>query len=239
MTRTYVLSGIVLYLVFLVATVPVAMLDGISNRFSNGKIRFSETKGTVWQGSATLGIEGKPSGRFSWRVSLDEMLLARLHVAIMEEGEKERTDVVLTPSELELKHVSLTLPASLLCLFDKQLETVKPGGELHVHADDFMLSKSIRGEIIAQWDNASSSLTRVDPLGSYRIHARGNASNIEISLETLNGPLFLKGSGSWSQKGGLKFNGAGESKNEGLSDLLRLAGPALGGGVYALKLGTS
>ena len=235
--RAYVFSGIGLYALFLAATMPATLLDGFSNHFSKGIVRFSEAQGTIWHGSATLGIQGQAAGRFSWKIAPAEIAIGRLHVSL--EGEKERGDLVLTPSKLELARLSLSLPASLLGLLDKRLESIRPGGEIHVQSEDFMLSNIARGEIVAQWDNANSPLVRVDPLGSYRIHAYGQASKLGLSLETLNGPLFLKGSGSWSRNSGLQFSGTGESKEEGLSGLLRIAGPAQGNGVYSISLGAS
>lgn len=230
----FVITGICLYVLFLAATVPARMADGIANHFSDGKIRLSGAKGTLWHGSATLGILGRSSGEFSWQIKPAELFLGRLHL-VLSEGEMGPADILLSPSGAELKHVSLTLPASILSLAGKPVEAFRPSGALRVKAEDFMLTDSAKGDISAEWSNADASLGRVHPLGTYQILASGTGQGMAISLATVNGPLILKGGGSWSKKDGLKFSATGESKDEGLEDLLRVIGNPMGGGVYSLK----
>ncbi len=231
--RSHVFSGILLYLAFLVATIPASMMDVISNRLSSGKIRFSDAEGSFWKGSATLGVLGREGERFSWKIFPGEMLRGKVHASVMEGG--RRMDVIASPDMLQLKDVSLTLPASILALTGKGIESIDPGGEFQIEARDFVVSKSMKGSITGKWMNASSSVSSINPLGSYVFSGKGKDRSIELSLDTLNGPLILKGTGSWSEKEGLRFSAMGESKSEGVSDLLRVLGTPVGDGLYSLK----
>ncbi len=230
--RTYILLGICIYAGFLVATLPAALLNSITD----GAVRFANTQGTLWHGTATIGIYGKAAGEISWKITAYEILLGKLHAEVTEQGEPGPTDVMLSSSGLELKHVSLTLPAAIMSVLGKQMHAIETGGELHAKAEDFVLSKASKGEMVIEWTNASSPLSHVNPLGTYRIHVKGSGTGLEIALETLHGELSLQGNGSWTERGGMRFSGTGESKNEGISELLRITGNPVGPGRYALKV---
>lgn len=232
--RTFIVLGMVLYVAFLVATVPAAMLGAIAGHF--GGVRFAHTQGTLWAGQATIGVLGKPGGEISWKVATPDILLGQLHVRVSEKGEPGPMDIMLSRSGVELQHVSLTLPAALLSMLGKQMDAIQPGGLLHVKTDYFIFAKSSEGDMEVIWTNATSPLSHVNPLGSYRIHAKGAGPRVDLSLETLQGELVLNGSGTWTAGGRAHFSGTGASKNEDIIELLRIAGPPVGNGVYALKI---
>ena len=160
-----------------------------------------------------------------------ELLLARLHIRF-----DSGMEILATPSGIELKNVSLDLPASILARMSRQMKAIRPQGDIRISAGDFLFSSRSKGQISAIWENASSPFSHVNPLGSYRITITGTGPTFEIGLETVNGPLALSGKGTWTKKGGVQFSGFGQSGNEGVVEFLRLAGPAVGGGRYALRL---
>ncbi len=223
--------GLILYFCFLLITLPASFMDRMAAHFSKGAIRLANAGGTFWHGSATLGISGQACGFLSWKVSPMELLLARLHIRF-----DSGMEILASPSGIEMKHVSLDLPASVLALLSRQMKSIQPQGNIRISAGDFLFSGRSRGQISAIWENASSPFSRVNPLGSYRITITGAGSAFEIGLETLSGPLDLSGKGSWSERKGIQFSGTGQSGNEGVLELLRLTGSSIGGEKYALRL---
>ncbi|MCL4185568.1 MAG: type II secretion system protein N, partial [Burkholderiaceae bacterium] len=53
--------------------------------------------------------------------------------------------------------------------------------------------------------DASSAMTPVRPLGSYRVEIVGHGGQADLSIQTLAGPLRLQGTGNFSARTGLKF----------------------------------
>lgn len=224
-------AGLLLYFAFLIATLPASFLDRLMDHYTHGVLRLSNAEGTLWHGSGTLGISGKISGNYAWKIAVPEILLGRL-VTHFSSG----MELIAKPASIEIRHAVIDLPASVLSLLGKQVSAIEPGGMIRVKTNEFTLSGKSRGEISAQWENATSPISRVNPLGTYNLTIRGSGDKLDLSLGTVEGPLMLAGNGTWSEQGGLKFSGTGQSKNEGIAELLRLAGPPLGGGRYALRL---
>lgn len=224
-------TALLLYAAFLIASLPAAFLDRMLDHYSDGILRLSNTEGTFWHGSGTLGVSGKFSGYYAWRISFPELILGKLHMRL-----DSGMELIMKPAHLEIRHASLDLPASVLSLLGKQMSALRPGGMLHIKANDFILSRKSSGEFMAKWENATSPLSRVNPFGSYNLTVRGQGGRLDLDLDTAEGPLTLSGKGAWSKQGGLQFSGIGQSADPGVAQLLRLAGPPLGGGRYALRL---
>lgn len=224
-------AGLLLYFAFLIATLPASFLDRILDHYSGGVLRLSNAEGTLWHGSGTLGISGKISGNYSWKIAVPEIFLGRLHMKF-----DSGMELVFRPGSIEIRHASFDLPASALSLLGKQIRAIGPGGLIHIRTKEFTLSGKSSGEISAQWENATSTISRVNPLGTYDLTIRGSGDKIGLSLGTAEGPLMLAGNGTWSERNGLKFSGTGQSNNQGIAELLRMAAPPLGGGRYALRI---
>lgn len=226
-----IIAGCLIYFAFLIVTLPASFLDSMFSHYSGGALRITNAQGTLWRGSATLGINGVDAGHYAWKIHLLELMLGRLHMAF-----DSGADIVFKPAGFEMKHVSVELPASAIALLGKELASIRPGGLLKIRSDEFTFSKHSSGTLTADWEDAASPLSHVNPLGSYRMTVKGDGGALRISLDTLNGPLRLAGSGAWSDKSGLSFNGTGESAEPGISGLLRIAGRDMGGGKYALRV---
>lgn len=228
-------AGLVFYLIFLVATAPATLFAGWLDHATGGQLLVSDARGNIWRGSGQLFGAGRSMGSMHWEIRALELLLGRIHV-LVRNGDAPPMDIVMSPSGTELKQVYATLPASLLGKLAKPLELMQPGGEMIVKTADFSLSGNPRGEIDIDWLNAHSALTTVNPLGAYHVRIDGTGSRLGIRLDTREGPLFLKGSGSWAGDAGLRFDGTATSKNEQLSALLRLIGKPDGTGSYSLHI---
>lgn len=229
------LAGLIFYLIFLVATAPATLFAGWLDHATGGQLLVSDARGSIWMGSGQLFGAGKSMGSMNWAIRAPELLLGRVHV-LVRNGDAPPMDIVMSPSGTELKHVYVTVPASLLGKLAKPLELMQPGGEMIVKSADFSLSGKPRGEIDIDWLNAHSVLTTVNPLGAYHIRIDGAGSGLGIRLDTREGPLFLQGSGAWAGNAGLHFDGTATSKNEQLSALLRLIGKPGGNGSYSLHI---
>ena len=228
-----VLAGLMFYFICLAATIPATFVNTLLAHYLNQKIQIANTQGTLWHGSGNLyGMQ-----EISWRIKVPELLLGHLHVLVMNKNTDQPMDVFISPARIELKHVTLTLPATLLSDFARPLKLMAPGGRLIVGTEDFSVSNTFLGSVNLDWQNASSALSRVSPIGTYHFHVTGLGHHLDINLDTQDGPLFLAGKGTWSPESGMDFTGTASSENEQFSALLNLVGKPAGNGTYSIHIG--
>ena len=90
-----------------------------------------------------------------------------------------------------------------------------------------------------QWQNAGSSLTTVQPLGSYRLDIAAAGKTANLKLSTSQGVLDLTGLGQWHlQTGQIQLTGTATPRERAgeLEPLLNLFGQDQGNGKRALAL---
>jgi general secretion pathway protein N len=197
---------------------------------ARSKIRLIDPRGTVWQGSALVGMsDGRAitlvPGRVDWRI------------------------VALTPNSVaaELSHPWLTaplrlslgadgigftkgssrIPAGVLASAGAPFNTLKPGGTLEISWTEAKLrGAAFTGEITIDWHQAKSALSTIAPLGSYRLRVRGSGEPPILELQTLTGPLQMQGSGR-IEGTRVRFNGTATAEagmRSSLDGLLGLLG---------------
>jgi general secretion pathway protein N len=228
-----ILVGLVFYFIFLVAMIPATSINTLLAHYVDKNIQIANAQGTLWHGSGNLyGME-----EISWRIKVPELLLGHLHVLVMNRDAAQPMDVFISTARIELKHVSLTLPATLLSDFARPLKLMAPGGRLIVGTEDFSVADTFLGSVNLDWQNASSALSRVSPIGSYHFDVTGLGHHLDIKLDTQDGPLSLAGKGAWSPQSGLYFTGTASSENEQFLALLNLIGKPAGNGTYSIHIG--
>ncbi|MHB0991452.1 MAG: type II secretion system protein N [Burkholderiales bacterium] len=232
-TGAALFAGLFFYVVFLAATIPAGFVNLMLAHYGGKNLYLDNALGTVWQGSGNLyGME-----EIHWKIAMPELLLGHLHIKIASNVANAPMDVFISSARIEIKHLVLLLPAALLSGLDPALKSLTPGGQLRVSTEEFSVSKILRGELDLEWLDASSSLSRVAPVGSYLIHISALGRQAGLTLETQNGPLFLSGKGNWSPTAGLYFTGAATSKNEQLAGMLKLIGKPSENGAYQVSIG--
>ncbi len=227
-------AGLFFYAVFLAAMVPATFINPILAHYGGNNLRVSNAQGTLWNGSGSLyGLE-----EIRWKIRLPELLLGHLHINVASSIATRAMDIFISPARIEMQHVALILPAAVLADWAPMLKSLAPGGKLSMVTEKFSASDTFfRGRLELDWLDATSSLSRVAPIGSYRIHLAANGRGLTLQLDTQKGPLFLAGTGSWSPSTGLRFSGTARSKNEQLAGLLNLIGKPSPSGAYRVLIG--
>ncbi len=110
-------------------------------------------------------------------------------------------------------------------------------GVLRLQAADFSIVRAqgrirLQGGLMAMLDNASSRLSTLDTLGSYRVGLQGDAQGLaQINLYTSEGALQLSGQGSLGPTG-LRFLGDARARSEDdrapLQNILNILGRTQG-----------
>jgi general secretion pathway protein N len=203
---------------------------------AHGRLRLIDARGTVWSGSALLGLsDGRQvtliPGRLSWEASLAVIFSGRVTADIAHPALGRPLAVSLAAGSLALKAGQAELPAALLAALGAPFNTVRPGGELGLRWSDVEIKAGVlAGDLQIDWREAQSALSAIAPLGSYRLQITGAGDAARVQLGTLRGPLRLQGSGTL--KGGrLSFKGLASAEPDmrpALMGLIRLLGPPSG-----------
>jgi general secretion pathway protein N len=174
------------------------------------RVRLVDARGTVWHGSALIGFSNGREitlvpGRVEWQVhgiragGIDARLThpwlsAPLHVSAAREA-------------VAFDKGAARVPAGVLASAGAPFNTLKPGGVLEASWTDTVLrGAALTGEVQIDWRDASSALSTVAPIGSYRLRVTGRGDGPALELATLSGPLQLEGRGK-IEGSRIRFNG--------------------------------
>lgn len=203
--------------------------------------------GTVWSGSGRLEVRDRTGSAvyvksLGWQFNKNQLLLGRLSVSYRLASQLQPGTVSAGFMSLVFTDIDLEVPATVL-------EALLP--ETHGYGLDGVLqlvSKSLKltrqdtvGTVMLRWQDVSSTLLPVAPLGSYELQLDGAVSQLNLagSLRTLKGPLQLDGSVniSASQQPVLQVTAMlPENQYAELAPFMRLVGVEAGGNRFLLQL---
>jgi general secretion pathway protein N len=236
----------------LVAFVPAGWLASRVEAATGGRVLLTDARGTLWSGSALPVLTGGAGSRdaaalpdrLHWRLGLAGLLPElRLRQACCLRGEVRarfrpgwgRVAVNVLPQE------STTIgqwPAGVLAGLGTPWNTMQMGGTLRLTSPGLTL-ESVQGRLRFSGDaaldiaHASSRVSTLDTLGSYRITLKGDAASGDattINLITVDGALRLSGSGQWTSSG-VRFRGEASAEpgsEAALNNLLNIIGKRQG-----------
>jgi general secretion pathway protein N len=240
-------------LVALVVFAPARWLAEGVYRASGQQLSFVAPRGTVWQGSAQLMVSGSEGSR-------DAALLPGLTTWRIMPGwgglsvhfkadccAQKALQVFVAPVGWGGVRVSLAdgesqWPAALLTGLGTPWNTMRPEGQLLVMTQGLYVEwaegrKSLNGRLQLDANEISSSLSTLQPVGSYRLVLQGGTTPT-LKLDTLEGSLQLTGEGQWINQR-LQFNGVASAlpdRMDALSNLLNIIGKRSGARA-TIKLG--
>jgi len=245
----YSVAGFVFLMVLLAATAPAAWLAWGVARVSDNRVRLDAPSGSIWQGQATLVLQGRhvpplSLGAIAWRINPFRVVTGRLPVALHATDPQRRllADIDLGFENILLRDVDIHLPAAVLPVVYAPALFFHLGGDLRLTAPLLKLERgAVTGQAELYWQAASTGLSKVKPLGDYRLTLNGEGARVTLKLETPRGALSLVGDGQWDLASGrLDFNGLARPLGHAadLEPLLRLFGRDMGGGQRSLAMST-
>lgn len=191
----------------LLVKAPATLLDAGLDSVTVGRLRLVTAEGTLWSGQGRLEIrDAKSAAVFSspvtWNLKKSQLLLARISVNFSIADQVQASTATVKLSSLELDDLEFGLPAAAVAQVMAQLLPATRGyglgGMLSVRADALTFSRTATtGSMVLEWQNASSTLAPVSPLGSYELRLDGSPApaQFNVALQTLQGPLQLDGGG--------------------------------------------
>jgi general secretion pathway protein N len=245
--RWAVAGAIVGTIVAGVAFAPATWLAQAVASASGERLLLSDARGTVWSGSAVPVLTGGPGsrdasalpGRLAWTIGLAGAgLEVRATQACCLNG------TVLLNLHPGLSRWTATLvppagwvgewPSAWLAGLGTPWNTLQLGGSFRLVSPGFTLEWvagrwRVAGQADIELVDASSRLSTLDALGSYRLRLVGdpaNAGQPQVSLSTQSGALKLSGAGTFGP-GGVRFRGEARAEKGDelvLANLLNIIG---------------
>lgn len=221
------------------ASLPAVWLLPLVERQTGGRLSLGDPQGSVWQGSAFVGVASGPlepltpllPGRFQWRLS-PLALLGRIDAELANDSAlAQPVSVRGSWRHWDISAGSVLLPAERLAALGAPLNTVQPSGRMQLSWPGLALERTadglrIDGRMQLDMTEIASALSPVKPLGAYRMEFLWRGDAAHITLGTRSGPLVLEGAGDIVH-GRLQFSGqawAQEGKEQSLAILLNLLG---------------
>lgn len=197
-----------------------------------------DASGTIWDGQAALALGPEHNRRrlpdpLSWEWSFARGPKMELNHAWL----NGPLTLALTPTGLVLSSQNLILPAEALATLEARLAAIGPGGRLSLKWPALHLGRTPQASgsplLEAEWQDATSALTPIRPLGHYTLTLKhGAKGGADLSLASQAGPLLLDGVGSVHDTQGLSFRGTAHADpnvdpatQAALEDVLSALGP--------------
>ncbi len=215
---------------------------------SGGRIVLADPSGSLWHGSATLRLAagadaGEPTelpGRLEWQTAFWPLLAGRIQMRLSQTAAMPAPiELVATRREASLGSGSLVVPASLLDGLGAPFNTLALRGGVRLEWTAWRVfgARSF-GRLTITLSDIESRVSRVKPLGAYRVVFEAQGESGTLALSTIKGPLLLDGQGGL-QNHRFAFSGAARAEPalaENLRPLLDLLGHQSADGSYALSL---
>ncbi|MBC8723430.1 type II secretion system protein N [Paraburkholderia sp. 31.1] len=228
------------------ALLPAAWITPQFARQTHGHVNLVDAEGSLWHGSATLMLAAGADmsaatllpGRIEWRTSFWPLFTGRVRMVMRHsEAMPDPVTVEATPRGATVTPGVLAVPASLLAGLGAPFNTLDLQGNVQLSWSEW---RSFNGEAFGQltmmFDDVSSRVSLVKPLGSYRVRFQAQGTSSALDLSTIKGPLTLTGSGTVSAAS-TSFHGtasAAPEQHDNLAGLLNLLGRPSGPDTVAL-----
>jgi general secretion pathway protein N len=222
----YLAWGLLVYLVAVVALAPAAWLAQSVERASQQRLELRDPAGSAWSGSGRLYVRTRAGdfldlGSVRWASSPATLLRGRLGANMTVNESAKPIRVELSPGSVAVKDLALEVPGRALGALAPPLEILGPGGRVRIQSDDLRVDgESVLGLATVEWRDIRLARASGLELGSHVARLRGAGSRVDIELGTLEGPLRVAGSGSWSPRGGLAVSGTAEPRPEAAATLV-------------------
>lgn len=237
--------GLGCYALALVVTAPATLADAGLQRATGGRLRLAEARGTLWSGSGQVELRDAAgrigvSKHLAWRLRPEELWRARLAYAVALDRGQQSIPVRILWSGIELANADIGLPAEALSLGLPKLAPLELTGMVNLRISTLSIGRNAaQGSATLQWRSAGSALSPVWPLGDYELRWEGQGREGRVTLQTLQGPLQLRGQGSWSTGRAPVFAGTADVPPEYQQQLvpfLRLIAVERSAGSFELQL---
>jgi general secretion pathway protein N len=220
----------------LLAMMPAAWIVPQFSKTTGGHVNLVDPAGSLWQGSASLMLAAGPDGsgatllpgRIEWTTAFWPLFTGRVHMTMRQtQAMPDAVTVDAAPRGATVSPGAIVVPAALLSGLGAPFNTLDIDGDVQLSWTDWrVLGRNTYGQLVVTLNDIGSRVSRVKPLGSYRVVLQAQGSSATIDLSTGKGPLMLDGHGTLAPQS-TEFHGtasAAPEARENLAGLLNLLG---------------
>jgi general secretion pathway protein N len=237
------LLGLAAYSAFLVAGMPARWVAERVLPPGPRSYALQEIDGTIWRGSARAAF-GTHAGTLAidqvqWRFLPVRLLQGRAayEVHVDDPAMKASGELGRTLGGWNIRG-NAGIDAALLTRALPWTAPWRPEGRVSLDVPGMQLAgQEARGKAELEWRDASTALSEVKPLGSYRAQIEAAGPSADVRVSTVQGALRVAGQGRLEFPS--RFTFSGEARGEGpqaaaLQPLLDLMGPRKPDGTHAI-----
>jgi len=231
--------------VTLLVMLPAAWITPQFAKASGARVSLVEPAGSLWHGSATLmlapGADRQNAtvlpGRIEWTTAFWPLFVGRLHMRMQHGSMTGPIMLDATRNGATLTSGSLLVPASLLTGLGAPFNTLDLQGDVRLAWTDLrIIGRQSYGQLTVVLSDMASRVSRVRPLGSYKVVFAAQGESATLALTTTKGPLLLEGTGTLNDAR-VMFSGtarAAPAERDNLIGLLNLLGRRIDDDTVAL-----
>lgn len=241
-TRTIAIIGFAAYAVFLVATLPASLVARWISM--PGVLELTDARGTLWSGAARAVAGAAQLDSLRWRFQPARLAAGQLAFSVdgYGAGLEGHGQVNRGFGTLEVRELHVRGDAAAIAAFAPLAASWQPDGRVTLDAPAIAWDgREARGTVRLEWHDAAVALSSVRPLGSYRAEARAEGGPVKVAVTTLDGPMRISGTGTFTLPGALAFTGEARAlpaAQAALEPLLNLMGPRRPDGARTLEIRT-
>lgn len=222
--------GVITFLLAFIMQAPATLMAYVLASNSQQYLTLANAQGSLWQGDGTVLLTKEQQhlalGKLKWKLSPLPLFLLKLE-ATLHWNDNPPAHIVATKQALRIQALACDIPASTLGTLIPSLNTASLGGKVIITSQQLRFTHhQFEGNANIEWQQASSALSQVNPLGDYLLQLTGQDTTLKLQLTTLSGALLLSGNGQWSAQSGFSFNGIASANKdaEALAPLLHNIG---------------
>jgi len=199
----FIVTGLALYLVFLVSTIPAAWVGELLTRSTLGKARLLGSRGSLWNGSGTLVFSSTGGmalqNTLHWSINPLWLAAGKLRAELKSIGDMNlQATVTAGYRHLRLQNLNGEFAASHAQAIYPPAMLISPTGQIKMTGSDLALGKSgFDGELRLTWTAAGSKIGAAGELGDYLLVANGQNGAAALRVETLRGDVRIDARGLW------------------------------------------
>lgn len=221
----------------LIVYMPAWIVGSLADKYSDHRISTSNEQGTFWNGGAML-MASDSSGknlvqvtRIKWKVKLGFSKFIDINFT---SSDKTIANISLSNKGLQVGNVNLNLSMDQLEPFLGNLSSMGLSGNVHVDAANLSLSnKSNSGIVHVKLEDVGSSISPVNPIGSYTVQLDLANSGIDVS-STPDSVINVKANGNMKS---LTLNSTVQAdKKDKLLQFMTMMGLPQPDGSYQMKV---
>lgn len=190
--------GLICYLSGLIIFAPASWIDVVIRKVTKDRIELINADGTVWRGTGELIVTGKATliDRFEWSLQPERILRGKLQVNLR--SGRGNSVLSLGFDGVSIDSLALAIPIEGLGGIIPEIGRYAFQGKTEFKLENLKWSpRSFSGKFACEGNNIASPITRVSPLGSYRLEVNGTGESAAIMLMTHpGGALIIAGSGA-------------------------------------------